>query len=506
MTSRRADALAVLLWALTAACVLTALSRLPALTSDEAWIGLYALRLKAQGLITPHEMNTYTGPLYGLLLAEVLAWRGVTEEALRLPGAVFNAAAFALLLLAVRRRAGSAAAAWGAAVLAASAYLQFKSRLAWEVYALQPLLLSATLLLLDGPATAPRALLFAALTLAGVQNHFIYLSVPASLAAMYGARVAWRGEEECRPWLRLSLGALAAGAVVFLIKPRLSEAAWPAQRAWAVPLFLALVPGTLVLGRWDRALTEALRTPFARRWGPRVAALGLLAFAVWHGVPLWLAFGDAVVWKRTLSWAAPWWLQLPLGLWSAGLLALAAWRAARAWHAHEPLEPAERTLALWPAFYAAFFILFRNTSSLRYYSPVHFLCLAALGPALARLPRPDRRWAAGAAAFAVLSAQTVFWRELAAPRDRRPLTFRIGWHAENSKDFARKDALFAALDASGACAVTRQERSFTAIPLNFHRAGHPAPSCDPAKGFEADQCPDRPEPPYFCWKTVSVPR
>ena len=506
MTSRRADALTLLLWALAAAGLLAALGRLPALTSDEAWVGLYAVRLSAHGLYTPHEMNTYTGPLYGLLVAKALAWRGITVEALRLPGALLNAAAFALLLLGVRRRAGSFAAAWGATVLAASAYLQFKSRLAWEVYALQPLLLASTLLVLDGPATAWRGLLFAALALVGVQNHFIYLSVPASLAAMYGARVAWRGEEECRPWLRLSLGALVAGAAVFLVKPRLTEAAWPAQRAWAVPLFLALAPAALWLGRWDRALTDSLRHPAVRTWGPRLTALGLLAFAVWHGAPLWQAYGDVTVWRRVISWTAPWWLQLPLGLWSAGLLALLAWRAVRAWHGHEAMSAAERTLALWPAFYAAFFILFRNTSSLRYYSPVHFLCLAALGPALARLPRSDRRWAAALAAFAVVAAQAVFWRELRAPQDRRPQTFRIGWHQENSKDFARKDALFDALDASGACAITEQAHSFTAIPLDFHRAVHPAPSCDPSKGFEADQCPDCPAPPYFSWKVVSVPR
>lgn len=496
----------ILLWAAAAAAVLAGLGRLPALTSDEAWIGLYALRAQASGLFSPHEMNTYTGPLYGQGLARALAWRGISVEALRLPGACANALAFGLLVWAVRRRAGAPAGTWTAALLAGSAYLLFKSRLAWDVYALQPLLLSVTLLLLDGPATAARGLLFAAVTLVGVQNHFIYLSIPASLAAMYAARVAWRGEEECRPWLRLSLGALVAGAVVFLVKPRLSEAAWPAQRAWAVPAFLALAPLTLVLGRWDRALVDALRRPPVRTWGARLLGLGLAAFAVWHGRPLWQALSGVVVWRRVLSWTAPWWLQVPLALWATLLCALLAWRAVRAWAGREPLSADERTLALWPAFYAALFIAFRNTSSLRYYSPVQFLCLAALGPALARLPRPDRRWAAGLAAVAVLSAQTVFWTELAAPGDRRPQTFRIGWHLENSKDFARKDGLFAAYDASGACAIAHQERSFTAIPLDFHRAGKAAQACDPAKAFDADQCPECAAPPFFRWSLVSAPR
>ncbi|HXT02319.1 MAG TPA: hypothetical protein VN915_16720, partial [Elusimicrobiota bacterium] len=64
MTSRRLDALTLLLLGLAVAAVVTHLARLPALTSDEAWLGLYALR--SRGLPSPHEMNTYTGPLYGL--------------------------------------------------------------------------------------------------------------------------------------------------------------------------------------------------------------------------------------------------------------------------------------------------------------------------------------------------------------------------------------------------------------------------------------------------------
>jgi hypothetical protein len=508
MTSRRLDALTLFLLGAAVAAVLVGLGRLPALTSDEAWIGLYTSYVRSPWLSTPHEMNTYTGPLFGLLVSLVLSARGASVAALRTFGACANAAAFLILVTCLRRRVGAEAAAWGAALLAGSAYLLLKSRLAWEVYALQPLLLAVTLALLDEPATALRALLFCAVTLIGVQNHFIYLSVPVSLCVLYGARAAWLDEDGARPWLRLSLSALAMSAVVFVVKPRLTDAAWPVERAWAVPLFLALAPlaaaAAVLGGEWEAGLVARLARPLPRLWCRRALSLGLAAFLVWHAAPLWQALAGPVVWKRVFAWSAPWWLALPLDLWSTFLLILLAWRAARAWHGRESMSAYERTLALWPAAYAAVFILFRNTSSLRYYSPMQFLCLASLAATLPRLARPDRKAAVALAAIAVAATQGVFWRELAAPADRRPLVFKIGWHAENSRDFSRKDALFAAYDASGACRVAHDERSFVAVPLRFHRMETGPLACDPATAFDADQCLDCAAPPFYRWAIVSA--
>lgn len=508
MTSRRADALTALLLAVSAAGLLSGLGRLPALTVDESWIGMFAALVRDRGLFTPHEMNTYTGPLYALILSKTFAARGLSVESLRLFGACANAAAFILLAADLRRRASAHAAAWFAALLAGSAYLLLKSRLAWDVYALQPLLLALTLSVLDRPVTAPRALLFCAVTLAGAQNHFIYLSVPLSLCVLYGARAAWAGDGAARPWLRLSASALAMGAVLFLVKPRLTEAAWASERLWAVPLFFALpalaAAAAVWGGDWEAFIIGLLARPPVRLWTGRALKLGLLAFAIWHAVPLWQACAGPVVWRRLFSWIAPWWLRIALGLWSAFLLALIAWRAVRAWHGREAMTAHERTLALWPAAYAAIFILFRNTTSLRYYSPLQFLCLAALAPALTRLPRPDRRIAAALAAVAVLAAQGVFWRELAAPGDRRPLDFKIGTHMESSRDFTRKEALFAAFDASGACAVAHPERNFIAFPIGFHRLASAPASCDAGKLFDADFCPDCAAPPFYRWSVVSA--
>jgi len=496
---RRLDAATVLLLALCAAGLLGGLGRFPALTSDEAWVGLFAGRLTAHGLYTPHEMNSYTGPLYGLILARVFAAFGQSVATLRLFGAAANALAAALVALLLRRRAGAAAAAWWALLLAGSSYFLLKSRLAWDVYALQPLLLALALAALDGPATLGRALALAVVCVVGAQNHFIFLSVPASLCLLFAAR-ALKGDRAAGPWLRASLSALVPCALLFLVKPRLSEAAWALERAWAVPLFCALpflAAAVFAAGPWEKPL---LRLVSRRALGAGFA-LGLAAFAVWHLLPLAQALAGPTVWKRVLSWDAPFPLDAPLWAWSALLLAAAGWRAARAWHGREPLSPLESVLALWPAAYAAIFILFRNTSSLRYYSPIQFLTLASASAGLARLPRPDRKYALALGLFAAAAAQAVFWREQRAPVDRRPLTFKIGWHAENSWDFARKDALFAAYDESGACGIGRQEDSFVAVPLDFHREADGARPCDAGLTFEAVACRDCVVPPFFSWKT-----
>ena len=506
MTSRRADGLSVLLLAVSAAAVLTGLGRLPALTVDESWVGMFAALLRDRGLFTPHEMNTYTGPLYAVLLSKFAA-AAPGVGALRQFGACANFAAFLILAANLRRRLGAETSAWFSALLAGSAYLLLKSRLAWDVYALKPLLLALILAVLDEPVTAPRALLFCAAVLIGVQNHFIFLCVPVSLCVLYGARAAWLGETDARPWLRLSVSALLMGAVLFLVKPRLTEEAWAAQRLWALPLFFGLAPAAAaaaVLGPdWGRPIENFLDQAFVRVWGRRALAAGLLAFAACHLAPMWQLLSGPIVWRRLFSWIAPWWVRAPLGVWGAFLVCLLGWNAVRARHRPEGLSPHERTLALWPAAYAAVFILFRNTTSLRYYSALQLLCLAALAAALARLPRPDRKWAAALAAFAVLSTQAVFWRELATPGDRPPLSFKIGTHTESSRDFTRKEGLFAAFDASGACVVAHQERNFIAFPLNYHRQETGPLPCDQAKAFDADFCPDCAAPPYYRWAVIS---
>jgi hypothetical protein len=499
---KRIDAASLLLLALCLFCLLARLALVPAMSLDEAWIGLFAARLRSGGLNTPHQMNHYTGPLFAALAAAFFHVRGASLESLRLPGALLNAAALVGIWLHLRRRVSLEAAASWALLNAGSAYYLMKSRLAWEVYALHPILILGTLSVLAGTGGWPALV---ALTMIGVQNHFIYLSIPASLVVLFGARAAWLGEKEAAGRLRDAASALAAGLAFALLKHPITDELWMAHRA-ALLCALAAVP-FLAGAAVRHAPEKALLLPFSRGRRPLkgLLALTLMAFVVWHLVPMIQVFAGPIVFKRLFSLELPGAFSALMYAWGLFLAGLLVWNSVRAWH-DRTLSFHERTLLLWPAAFAAVFILFRYTSSLRYYSLPALLGTVALSAALPRLAKADKRGVYGCAIAAAIATQALLLRELAAPADRRPVVFRVGWRRENSKDFARKEALFAAFDASRACTVAHAERSFTAIPLFFHRLEAPIVSCDAALAFDADQCPDCASPPYYRWSILPANR
>jgi len=498
------------LLAAIAAAVLYELGSVPAISLDEAWIGLFAMRLGNLGLYTPHQMNDYTGPLYAWVVSLLFGGFGASTASLRAFGAALNLAAVLLAWRHLSRRVSPEAGLAWLALLAASPYFLLKARLAWEVYAFHPILIALTLpLLRDAVSGRPgrAAAGLALLAVVGTQNHFIYLSVPVSLCVLFTARAAWRGETACLPALRANAASFAAAAAFVAVKKPLTIDAWQAARGpWAVALVLApacaaaaawAVPPRV----WERAL-ERLRAPGLARAAKLLLAGGILAYIIWHFPPVIQILAGPVVFKRLFGLDLSALVDAPLYAWALVLGGVLVWRAVRAWHDRGGADAHALTLALWPAAYAAVFIAFRHTSSLRYYSLSFLVAATALAAGAEWLAKADRRPALGLALVFAGLTQGLLWRELLAPGDRRPLRFKVGWRRENSVDFARKDAVFAAFDASRACRIKDEGPPLMTLPLILRQYGAGNGDCDPSLVFHALPCPDCPAAPYYRW-TVS---
>jgi hypothetical protein len=511
-SERTAAALGLGLLALMAAQLFWRLGEFPGLHGDEAWVGLFALRLKADGLYTPHEMNTYTGALYGWLLVPVFERFGVGVRSLRLVGAVANPLAWLTLWAVVRRAAGARAALAGAALAATSGIVVLKSRVAWEVYALQPLFVSlalaAALRLAEGGGRRWALLLFAA-SLLGVQNHFIFLSLPLALAGA-AALLAARGREAGAA-LAAALVNVVLCAALFIVKPLVTEASWPAVRApLLAAFFLAPAAGLALLaaaGPRLAGLTAALAAsrPWAAGPWPRRTFMGLLAVCIWFHALAFVEIQSGVAVARRLSGLpVPWALALPLYGWGAAVLWAAfsdSWR--RAEDGAEGLAPGAALLAVLPVVYAAVFILFRNTSSIRYYVIPCHLALAALAASWPRRPGLGGPRVLAAAAAGALGALAVLALAASGPTERPPIRFRVGWHREKSHDFLGKADLYAFAERERLCVLAHDE-SMIDIPLIFRRHAAPIADCDQTRALRTRYCSDCSRPPFIIAEPVSA--
>src|SRR5215813_13178846 len=201
------------------------LAQFPGLHGDEAWLGLFALRIRAQGLYSPHGMNSYTGSLYAWLLSWVFAYFPPDVFSLRLGGMLLNGAAVVIATWHFAKRFGLSSALVWLYLLGTSALFVFKSRLAWEVTALQNLLLTGILVLCarfleDRRRAFGDVLAFLVLNYIGVINHFIFISVPVSLALVALVHMILWDDRELGDFFRLSLCNGLMTVFVFLVKPQ----------------------------------------------------------------------------------------------------------------------------------------------------------------------------------------------------------------------------------------------------------------------------------------------
>ena len=144
------------------------LGTFPSLHADEAWEGLFALRIRASGLYTPHGTNTYTGPWYAWMIAQLFTRGAPGVSALRTIGVAANALAVTLLTWHFWRRCGAArACSWLAVVAAVLTVWMLRDELGAPWRWLLPATLTFTLLAAGHSARRARETLAAATFLAG---------------------------------------------------------------------------------------------------------------------------------------------------------------------------------------------------------------------------------------------------------------------------------------------------------------------------------------------------
>jgi hypothetical protein len=303
-------------------------------------------------------------------------------------------------------------------------------------------------------------------------------------------------------FLRLCAANLLMAAGLYLVKPALTDEFWVSHRPallaaaafWPV-VCAAFYDSGLARGGLERLVAWTRR--FAR---PLLAilSLGLAAFFVYHWIALIQIWSGVAVFRRLASWNPPLWLALPLYVWAAALLAvffhfsLSRLKASAA----QALPPYERLLIFWPLAYAAIFILFRNTSSIRYYVIPSFLLWCALAVILPRLSVRSR----GLLALGTLLIYGCAWNQSAGPSRHKPLRFYIAWHLERSIDFADNSDLARLADEQRICNFPNAD-SFTDMPLLFLSEGRA--KCDPRKSLLTEYCWDCVQAPYFKWQVLT---
>jgi hypothetical protein len=507
-TTRFYDVLCAAAVAVLALLLTVNLGGFPALHADEAWIGMFSGRINERGLYTLHEMNDYTGAFYGWVVAAFFRWIGTSNAVLRFPGLLANVAAL-MVFGALTARVGGRRSLWAWVYLTAtSGMLLLNSRLAWEVCALQPLLL-ATILLAAWKLLYRQSfrwnVLLAAACLLGTHNHFIFISVPLSLCLLSTFLAAWRQDADFSRLLPSAMMSLLLTACVFVVQPWLTLERWPVWRTWVLMGYAAapLICGWLAQSAgWQRLccwVVEVFRYSWLRRVMQAVGMGGLAAFAVWHLVPLVQIFSNTVLFKRYAAWAPPLYVSLPLMLWAVFLVASALRAALRAAQPayYAQLRPGQKLFLLWPVAYSACFILFRHTSSVRYYILGYLLWMLALAWAWPRTNHLKRKPFLAFCAAVGLLLQGIFWTEVRAPQARRPQFFRIGWRLESSLSFTRTEELHAAIRGAGVCEM-RQHDSFLDLPLFFFYATEKI-VCRPSKVIFVKHCPECRKAPYLRW-------
>lgn len=465
--------------AMIAAGLLVRLNSFPGLHGDEAWVGLRALEQQARGMFTLRGMNGYTGSLFPEIVSLVFSIVPAGVGSLRLAGALLNGLALGVTALAFRKR-GTAAFCFTLAMGSSLLFL-FYSRVAWEVNALQNLLLALVLLalphLLQGGRSSRRWLFLLLLAFSlGCWSHAIFVAAALSFAAAAGlVALRWPGESSARLLLIGQLNLLLQ--LVLFGRHFVGDGAALTRALPALLAGLALI--ALAVHAYvrieDKLLRLAVRTLTDRRAArfasPIIVGFVVLALAAspTSDVSFFGTLSGVILLERVVSYLPGPIEMIALHLRMALLLILFAALALRSFRG-KPNAPEQLLLPLLCLWTIAYFPALRlSIASVadRYYIIPQFLLFVSIALAVDGL---RASWKAAAMALLLagfIHAQVTIVREAFRKDDRPPFElFDYAGYTDTSRHFMRLDPLTDYLKSKTYCRV-ESSSFFISQPMRF---------------------------------------
>ena len=484
--------------AMVAAGLLVRLNSFPGLHGDEAWVGLRALEQQSRGMFTLRGMNGYTGSLFPEIASLVFSIIPASVGSLRLAGAILNGLALGLTALALWKR--GAAALYFALAMGSSLLFLFYSRVAWEVNALQNLLLALVLLALPHLLERGRSLhrwlflLLLAFSL-GCWSHAIFIAAALSLAAAtLLVALTWPGESSAR--------LLLIGQLNVLVQIVLCGRHFVGDGAFATRALPAMLAGLGLIALATRAyvhveghlLPHTIRALTDRRVA-RLANVVLVGFVVLSlaaspigDVSFFGTVSGMILLERVVSYLPGPIEMIALHMRMALLLALFAAAALRSLRA-KPGAPEQLLLPLFCLWTIAYFPALRlSIASVadRYYIIPQFLFFVSIALAIDGLRASWKMPALTLLLAGFIHAQVTMVREAFRDEDRPPFElFDYAGYTDTSRHFMKLHALTDELKSRATCRV-ESSSFFIAQPMRFLMAvGQP---CTGNAGVRVEYC------------------
>lgn len=487
----RAGALALL--AVLAIELFFHLAVFPGLHGDEAWMGLRALDFASGKPFSLHGMNNYTAAFFSEVVAGSFSLLQPGVFALRLPGAVFNFLAMAVLTAALWKRPPAAFIVL--ALFASSLLFLFYGRVAWEATAMQNLLLSivfaAVLHVAERGRAGPGSLLVIFITsAAGVWNHIIFLTVAIALALATTFLVLLKAHESRVRLFLLAWSSLMLQLVLALAMRFVPDGPFVSHDLPALLAALLLIAATAYAylrfepkaTAWVIAFAEP-RAAKIEKYFRRVVLTVLVILLPLHITSFFGAVSGYVMMERVMSYVPSIPEAIGQHLRFAVLLAavaLLAWRQSK----KADGDLARNLVLFWFVFFfPALALETVRLQSDRYFIIPQFLFFTSVGLWFEALPW--RKTVVAAIGLGFVYMQAAFWLELERTENRTPLDYRYVLHTDTSRHFLRTAKLEQYVRTHGFCRVETGEY-FIAQPMQFLLKTGPA--CTSPRAIHVEYC------------------